>query len=70
MRRPTSALVLPSSSGRNCCRDPDGDPIDKPSSPVEQPAWLAEAGFVGVDAHRRLAGHAIFSGRKPRTRVR
>ncbi len=51
--------------GRNYFRDPDGDPVDKPSSLAEQLAWLAEAGFVGVDAHWLLAGHAIFSGRKP-----
>ena len=43
----------------------DGDPIDKPSSLAEQLAWLAEAGFAGVDAHWLVAGHAIFSGRKP-----
>jgi len=50
--------------GWNYFRDPDGDPIDKPSSLAEQLAWLAEAGFTGVDAHWLLAGHAIFSGRK------
>ena len=50
--------------GWNYFRDPDGDPIDKPSSLAEQLAWLAEAGFVGVDCHWLLAGHAIFSGRK------
>jgi len=51
--------------GRNYFRDPDGDPIDKPSSLAEQLAWLAAAGFVGVDAHWMEAGHAIFSGRRP-----
>jgi tRNA (cmo5U34)-methyltransferase len=50
--------------GWNYFRDPDGDPIDKPSSLAEQLAWLAEAGFTGVDAHWLVAGHAIFSGRK------
>jgi len=50
--------------GWNYFRDPDGDPIDKPSSLAEQLAWLAEAGFVGVDCHWLVAGHAIFSGRK------
>jgi len=48
----------------NYFRDPDGDPIDKPSSLAEQLAWMAEAGFTGVDCHWLLAGHAIFSGRK------
>jgi len=48
----------------NYFRDPDGDPIDKPSSLAEQLAWLAEAGFDAVDCHWLLAGHAIFSGRK------
>jgi tRNA (cmo5U34)-methyltransferase len=48
----------------NYFHDPDGDPIDKPSSLAEQLAWMAEAGFVGVDCHWLLAGHAIFSGRK------
>ena len=51
--------------GWNYFRDPDGDTIDKPSSLAEQLAWLAEAGFVGVDCQWLLAGHAIFSGRKP-----
>ncbi len=51
--------------GWNYFRDPDGNPIDKPSSLAEQLAWLAEAGFAGVDCHWLVAGHAIFSGRKP-----
>ena len=46
-------------------RDPDGNPIDKPSSLAEQLAWLVQAGFVGVDCHWLVAGHAIFSGRRP-----
>jgi tRNA (cmo5U34)-methyltransferase len=50
--------------GWNYFRDPDGDPIDKPSSLAEQLGWMAEAGFTGVDCHWLLAGHAIFSGRK------
>src|SRR5262245_42747154 len=48
----------------NYFRDPDGDPIDKPSSLAEQLAWMGEAGLAGVDCHWLLAGHAIFSGRK------
>jgi hypothetical protein len=27
--------------------------------------WLEAAGLVEVDAHWLVAGHAIFSGRKP-----
>jgi tRNA (cmo5U34)-methyltransferase len=50
--------------GWNYFRDPDGDPIDKPSSLAEQLTWMAEAGLAGVDCHWLLAGHAIFSGRK------
>ena len=50
--------------GWNYFRDPDGDPIDKPSSLAEQLAWMAEAGLAGVDCHWLLAGHAIFSGSK------
>lgn len=50
--------------GWNYFRNPDGEPIDKPSSLAEQLAWLAEAGFVAVDCHWLLAGHAIFGGRK------
>jgi len=50
--------------GWNYFRDPDGDPIDKPSSLAEQLTWMAEAGLSGVDCHWLLAGHAIFSGQK------
>jgi tRNA (cmo5U34)-methyltransferase len=49
----------------NYFRDPDGDPIDKPSSLFDQLRWLEGAGLVDVDAHWLVAGHAIFSGRKP-----
>lgn len=48
----------------NYFRDPDGDPIDKPSSLFDQLKWLEAAGFVDVDVHWLVAGHAIFSGRK------
>lgn len=40
------------------------DPIDKPSSLVEQLRWLEEVGFVGIDAFWARAGHAIFGGFK------
>ncbi|TGQ52581.1 class I SAM-dependent methyltransferase [Mesorhizobium sp. M1C.F.Ca.ET.193.01.1.1] len=51
--------------GWNYFRNPDGEPIDKPSSLAEQLAWLSEAGFTEVDCIWLFAGHAIFSGRKP-----
>ncbi|TGT77406.1 class I SAM-dependent methyltransferase [Mesorhizobium sp. M2E.F.Ca.ET.166.01.1.1] len=50
--------------GWNYFRNPDGEPIDKPSSLAEQLAWLTEAGFSAVDCIWLFAGHAIFSGRK------
>jgi tRNA (cmo5U34)-methyltransferase len=51
--------------GWNYFRDPDGDPIDKPSSLFDQLKWLEATGLVEVEAHWLVAGHAIFSGRKP-----
>jgi tRNA (cmo5U34)-methyltransferase len=51
--------------GWNYFRNPDGEPIDKPSSLAEQLVWFSEAGLVGVDCVWLFAGHAIFSGRKP-----
>ena len=41
------------------------DPIDKPSTILEQLKWLDEAGFEGVDLFWMAAGHAIFGGQKP-----
>ncbi|MDX8502770.1 methyltransferase domain-containing protein [Mesorhizobium sp. VK4C] len=51
--------------GWNYFRNPDGEPIDKPSSLAEQLAWLSEAGFAAVDCAWLFAGHAIFCGLKP-----
>jgi tRNA (cmo5U34)-methyltransferase len=51
--------------GWNYFRNPDGEPIDKPSSLAEQLYWMSEAGFTAVDCAWLFAGHAIFSGRKP-----
>ncbi len=48
----------------NIFRYPDPEDIDKPSPLYEQLKWLEEAGFVEVDVHWMLAGHAIFSARK------
>lgn len=41
--------------------------IDKPSPLFDQLRWLENAGFVDVDVHWMLAGHALFSARKPGT---
>ncbi|MDQ3696896.1 MAG: class I SAM-dependent methyltransferase [Gemmatimonadota bacterium] len=43
----------------------DADPIDKPSTLLEQLRWLGEAGFAAVDVFWMEAGHAIFGGAKP-----
>jgi trans-aconitate methyltransferase len=40
---------------------PDPD-VDKPSTLPDHLRWLAEAGYVGVDAFWLRAGHAIFGG--------
>jgi tRNA (cmo5U34)-methyltransferase len=42
----------------------DPEDIDKPSSLFDQFKWLERAGFVEVDVHWMLAGHAVFSARK------
>jgi tRNA (cmo5U34)-methyltransferase len=49
----------------NYFRWPDDNTIDHPSSVAEHVAWLAEAGFEAIEVHWLLAGHAIFSARKP-----
>jgi tRNA (cmo5U34)-methyltransferase len=50
--------------GWNIFRYLDPEDIDKPSPLYEQLKWLENAGFVEIDAHWMLAGHAIFSARK------
>lgn len=50
--------------GWNYYADPDGDPIDQPSSLIDQLRWLEEAGLGGVDVFWMKAGHAIFGGTK------
>ncbi len=52
-------------SGWNMHRYLDPDDIDKPSPLFDQLKWLESAGFVEVEVHWMLAGHAIFSARKP-----
>jgi tRNA (cmo5U34)-methyltransferase len=49
----------------NYFRWPHDNTIDHPSSVVEHFAWFAEAGFGAIELHWLLAGHAIFSARKP-----
>ena len=44
----------------------DPEDIDKPSPLFDQLKWLEKAGFVEVDVHWMLAGHAVFSARKRR----
>jgi tRNA (cmo5U34)-methyltransferase len=50
--------------GWNFYDDPEPDPLDRPSTLLEQLRWLEEAGFVEVDVCWMLAGHAVFGGRK------
>lgn len=52
--------------GWNYYSAPDADPVDMPSPLVDQLRWLADAGLERIDVHWLRAGHAIFSGRKPR----
>ena len=52
--------------GWNYYADPDADPVDMPSTLLDQLLWMADAGLTGVDVHWLRAGHAIFSGIKPR----
>jgi tRNA (cmo5U34)-methyltransferase len=52
--------------GWNYYMDPDADPVDMPSPLLDQLIWLKEAGLETVDVHWLKAGHAIFSGRKPK----
>jgi tRNA (cmo5U34)-methyltransferase len=44
---------------------PDDNTIDLPSSVAEHFSWLKAAGFEAAELHWLLAGHAIFSARKP-----
>ncbi|WP_327066369.1 class I SAM-dependent methyltransferase [Kitasatospora sp. NBC_01302] len=46
----------------NGCQFPD--PLDQPSTLVDQLDWLRAAGFAQVDAYWLEAGHAIFGGVK------
>ena len=45
----------------NHFRHSEPDPIDKPSTLVEQIDWLREAGFGGIDMHWMTAGQMLLS---------
>lgn len=49
----------------NFFEDPEPDPVDKPSTLLDQLFWLREAGLSEVDVYWMKAGHAVFGGRKP-----
>jgi tRNA (cmo5U34)-methyltransferase len=44
---------------------PHDNTIDHPSSVAEHFSWLESAGFQAIELHWLIAGHAIFSARKP-----
>ena len=46
----------------NLYADPEPDPIDQPSSLLDQLRWLEAAGLSGVDVYWLKAGHAVFGG--------
>ena len=49
----------------NFFADPDPDPMDQPSTLIDQMKWLEAAGFESVDVHWMRAGHAVLSAVKP-----
>jgi tRNA (cmo5U34)-methyltransferase len=61
----TSAFDFFRKEGWNIFRYLDPEDIDKPSALFDQLKWLEQSGFSNVDVHWMLAGHAIFSARKP-----
>ncbi len=61
----TAAFEFFSKEGWNIFRYLDPEDIDKPSPLFDQLKWLEQSGFSNVDVHWMLAGHAIFSARKP-----
>jgi tRNA (cmo5U34)-methyltransferase len=60
----SSAFDFFKREGWNIFRYLDPEDIDKPSPVFDQLKWLEQAGFVEIDVHWMLAGHAIFSARK------
>jgi len=63
----TSAFDFFRKEGWNIFRYLDPEDIDKPSPLFDQLKWLEQAGFVNIDIHWMLAGHAIFSARKAKS---
>jgi tRNA (cmo5U34)-methyltransferase len=61
----TAAFDFFQKEGWNIFRHLDPEDIDKPSPLFDQLKWLEESGFMNIDVHWMLAGHAIFSARKP-----
>ena len=49
----------------NLWAEPEPDPIDHPSTLLDQLRWLEEAGLNGVDVCWLKAGHAVFGGVSP-----
>ncbi|MCG8353033.1 MAG: hypothetical protein MI924_35155 [Chloroflexales bacterium] len=62
----TAAFAFFDREGWNTFWRLDPEDIDKPSSLFGQLKWLEQAGFGEVEVHWMLAGHAVFSGRKPK----
>ncbi len=62
----TAGLDFFRREGWNTYRFLDPDDIDHPSPLFSQLKWLQQAGFVDIDVHFFLAGHALFSGWKHR----
>ena len=60
----TAGLDFFQREGWNTFRYLDPDDIDHPSRLFDQLKWLEQAGFVDIDVHFFLAGHALFSGWK------
>jgi len=60
----TASLDFFQREGWNTYKYLDLDDIDHPSPLFDQLKWLDQAGFVGIDVHFMLAGHALFSGWK------
>ena len=61
----TAAFDFFQREGWNIFRYLDPEDIDKPSPLFDQLKWLEASGFTNIDVHWMLAGHTIFSARKP-----
>lgn len=61
----TGAFDFFQREGWNIFRQLDEEDIDKPSPLFDQLKWLEQAGFAQIEVAWMLAGHALFSARKP-----